>query len=75
MTARPRIRLPHFADDMWYSGSTKKLSAAMERYLTTEPPDLIPENLVGLVVPHAGHRFSGHVAGSGFGHLRPDDGL
>jgi AmmeMemoRadiSam system protein B len=44
----------------------------MDRYLTSEPPDFIPEQLLGLVVPHAGHRFSGHVAGSGFGHLTPD---
>ena len=71
MTVAPRIRQPRFADDIWYSSSPKKLSAAMERHLTTEPPDLIPENLVGLVVPHAGHRFSGRVAGSGFGYLKP----
>lgn len=72
MTATPRVRQPRFADDMWYSGSAKKLSAAIDRYLATEPPDLIPENLLGLVVPHAGHRFSGHVAGSGFGYLKPN---
>jgi AmmeMemoRadiSam system protein B len=57
---------------MWYSGSAKKLSAAIDRHLATEPPDFIPANLLGLVVPHAGHRFSGHVAGSGFGYLKPD---
>ncbi len=63
------IRQPQFADDMWYKADPAQLDLALQSYLSAEPPPFDPATLVGLVVPHAGHRFSGHVAGAGFAHL------
>jgi AmmeMemoRadiSam system protein B len=64
-----RVRQPQFADGMWYSGSASHLETSVQTYLNDAPTmDDIGE-IVGLVAPHAGHRFSGHVAGAGFGQL------
>lgn len=71
MNAKPsRIRQPQFADNMWYLADAVRLDTALQGYLSVEEPlPFEPESLVGLVVPHAGHRFSGHVAGAAFATL------
>ncbi len=64
-----RVRQPQFADGMWYSAAASQLEESVQRYLDAAPTDLELGDIVGLVAPHAGHRFSGHVAGAGFGQL------
>jgi hypothetical protein len=70
-TATLRIRQPQFADNAWYSADPAQLTANITQYLSPEPLPFEPEQLLGLVVPHAGHRFSGHVAGAAFAALQP----
>lgn len=64
-----RVRQPRFADDLWYRADPAHLDTALLGYLSADLPPFNPNNLVGLVAPHAGHRFSGHVAGTAFASL------
>jgi AmmeMemoRadiSam system protein B len=64
-----KIRQPRFADDRWYSSGTAQLQQDLREYLGNTPPNLPLEDLIGLVAPHAGHFFSGHVAGAAFATL------
>jgi AmmeMemoRadiSam system protein B len=64
------VREARFADGMWYQSDSAKLDAAVQSYLSQEIT-VSPARLMGLVAPHAGHRFSGHVAGAAFGGLQP----
>jgi hypothetical protein len=64
-----KIRRPHFADDMWYSSDGVQLQLDVQRYLVETTP--APTGLIGLVAPHAGYFFSGHVAGAAFAGLTP----
>jgi hypothetical protein len=64
-----RVRQPRFADDMWYSARAGQLEAEVQGYLADAPVTVEMGHIVGLVVPHAGLRFSGHVAGAGFAQL------
>jgi MEMO1 family protein len=54
----------------WYPGNREELARSVDRYL--EGADLSPRagNLIGLIVPHAGHRYSGAVAGAAFRLIR-----
>lgn len=71
-TAMTRIRQPQFADNAWYSADAPHLAASIAQFLAAAaPPPFAPEQLLGLVAPHAGHRYSGHVAGAAFAALRP----
>lgn len=65
-----RIRQPHFADGMWYGATPTQLQREIQGYLEQAPanPDL--GEVIGLVAPHAGHFFSGHVAGAAFASLK-----
>ncbi len=66
-----KIRQPRFADNQWYSAAAKQLQADIQTYLADTPPPPDLPNVVGLVAPHAGHFFSGHVAGAAFATLSP----
>jgi AmmeMemoRadiSam system protein B len=66
-----RIRQPRFADNRWYSASGSQLRTEVEGYLVEAAGEPNPAGLIGLVVPHAGHFYSGHVAGAAFAGLRP----
>ncbi len=66
-----KIRQPRFADGQWYSASAAQLQADIRGYLADAPPPPDLENIVGLVAPHAGHFFSGQVAGAAFACLSP----
>ncbi len=70
--ANLRIRQPHFADGRWYSADASQLETDIQNYLNDSPPALASDTLLGLVAPHAGHFFSGHVAGAGFAALSPN---
>lgn len=46
----------------WYPGEPGKLSAVVDGYLDDVPVVELPGELMALVVPHAGYRYSGPVA-------------
>ena len=54
----------------WYEGDPKMLARSVDGYLdSAQLPDLDGE-VVGVIAPHAGHRYSGSVAGYAFAALR-----
>jgi hypothetical protein len=55
---------------MWYSANPTQLATDVQTYLA-DPPTTINKP-IGLVAPHAGYFFSGHVAGATFGGLSPN---
>lgn len=65
-----RVRQPRYADDMWYSSVPPQLQADIQEYLDQAPP-AGAGHVIGLIAPHAGYLFSGHVAGAAFAGLRP----
>jgi AmmeMemoRadiSam system protein B len=55
---------------MWYPSEPELLGASVDRYLhEARLPDL-PGTVIGVLAPHAGHRYSGPVAGYAFACLR-----
>ena len=50
----------------WYPGSATELARSVDRYLAQAPAAPLAGTLVGLVVPHAGHQYSGLVAAHAF---------
>jgi MEMO1 family protein len=55
----------------WYPGNARELAATVDAYLGAArfpPPAGVP---VAIVAPHAGHRYSGPVAGYAFRAARP----
>jgi len=52
----------------WYSDNPTTLAQHMTHYMDV-PLQYAPQNLYGMLVPHAGHRFSGRVAGHAFRYL------
>lgn len=64
-----KIRRPRFADNRWYSSDKAQLERDVQGYLAEADP--APAGLMGLVAPHAGYLFSGHVAGAAFAGLTP----
>jgi AmmeMemoRadiSam system protein B len=58
---------------LWYEGDPKVLARSVDDYLDrAELPELDGE-VMGVVAPHAGHRYSGPVAGYAFAALRGRD--
>jgi hypothetical protein len=54
----------------WYTGDSTRLAESIDRYLReARLPELTGE-VVGVMAPHAGHRYSGAVAGYAFATLR-----
>lgn len=50
----------------WYPADAKQLEASIDSFLK-EAPDHIPDGeILGIIVPHAGHRYSGEVASHAF---------
>lgn len=48
---------------LWYEGDRRALARSVDAYLdAAQLPELAGE-VVGVVAPHAGHRYSGPVAG------------
>ena len=54
----------------WYPGNPAKLRASIEGYLADAPVPELPGQVVGLVVPHAGHVYSGRVAAHAFNAIK-----
>lgn len=69
--AQLRVRQPRYADDMWYSSVPPQLQSDILEYLNETPAQPEAGRPIGLVTPHAGYLFSGHVAGAAFASLVP----
>ncbi len=54
----------------WYPGSANRLSASIDGYIDIAKPPEIDGDVIALVVPHAGHIYSGPVAGYAFAAVR-----
>ncbi|NIS82404.1 MAG: AmmeMemoRadiSam system protein B [Anaerolineales bacterium] len=50
----------------WYPGQPEALSQSIDHYLQAAEPLQIDGEVIGLITPHAGHRYSGHVAAHAF---------
>ncbi len=64
MNIRPPIGGP------WYPNDPSLLARVVDGYLAAAPkPSIEPAAIRGLIVPHAGHRYSGAVAAHGYAAL------
>ncbi len=50
----------------WYPGNPTQLRQTIQGYLEDASPPDLPGEVVALVAPHAGYRYSGHVAAHAF---------
>lgn len=50
----------------WYIGNRESLAQSIDRRLRDSVIDPIPGSIVGVIAPHAGHRYSGQVAAHAF---------
>jgi len=66
LSARP----PVCADDRWYPASATALRREVNEYIERAPALDLPGDVVGLIAPHAGYFFSGHVAGASYRQVR-----
>jgi MEMO1 family protein len=69
MTAISDLR-PSPIAGTWYDASPQRLTRSVDEYIDqAELPDLEGE-VIGVIAPHAGHRYSGPVAGYAFAAMR-----
>lgn len=54
----------------WYPGNPQRLAASVDTYLDAAELPAIDGEVVAVMAPHAGHIYSGAVAGYAFGALR-----
>jgi hypothetical protein len=54
----------------WYEGNAKALSRSVDEFLTDAKLPELDGDVVGVIAPHAGHLYSGAVAGYAFAALR-----
>jgi AmmeMemoRadiSam system protein B len=54
----------------WYPGDPFQLARSVDRYLDSARLPEIEGRVLGVIAPHAGHRYSGAVAGHAFAALR-----
>ncbi|MCI0520629.1 MAG: AmmeMemoRadiSam system protein B [Chloroflexi bacterium] len=69
MNASSDIR-PSPIAGQWYSGDPARLAASVDGYIQAARLPEIQGEVVGVIAPHAGHRYSGPVAGYAFAALR-----
>ena len=50
----------------WYPGNREELRLSIEKYLREAPGEMSVEPVRAIVVPHAGHVWSGDIAAAGF---------
>ncbi len=55
---------------LFYDRLPGKLSETLESYVQAHPSLPAGTNIFGLVVPHAGYVYSGHVAGQAYAHVK-----
>jgi hypothetical protein len=73
-TPTTHVRPPAVAGS-WYPGEARALTRALEECLVRATPRALPGRVIGLVVPHAGLRYSGPVAAHAYAALRGRSGL
>jgi AmmeMemoRadiSam system protein B len=54
----------------WYPGQPERLAASVDSYIETAEVPEISGEVVAVIAPHAGHRYSGPVAGHAFAAVR-----
>ena len=54
----------------WYEGRPKILAAEIDHYLDQAELPELPGEVIAVIAPHAGHRYSGAVAGYAFAAVR-----
>lgn len=54
----------------WYEGQPQRLAASIDSYLNRAKNKPIQGKIIGLIAPHAGHRYSGPVAAHAFAAAR-----
>jgi hypothetical protein len=54
----------------WYEGRPKALAAEIDHYLDQAKLPELPGEVIAVIAPHAGHRYSGAVAGYAFAAVR-----
>jgi len=54
----------------WYPGDSNQLAASVDKYVDAARVPEIDGEVVGIIVPHAGHTYSGPVAGYAFKAIR-----
>jgi MEMO1 family protein len=55
---------------MWYEGNPRALSQVVDGYLDQAEIPALPGEVVAVISPHAGHKYSGPVAGYAFAAVR-----
>jgi AmmeMemoRadiSam system protein B len=55
---------------LWYEGDRRALARSVDAYLDAAQLPELEGEVVGVVAPHAGHRYSGPVAGYAFAAVR-----
>jgi len=71
--AKSSVRPPNCADDRWYPARPAVLRDDVSGYIERAPVLDLPGKIIGLVAPHAGYFFSGHVAGAAYRQVRGGD--
>jgi len=51
---------------MWYTADPKRLAQEVDDYISTAHLPALEGEVIGVVAPHAGHRYSGSTAGYAF---------
>lgn len=67
-----RIRRAQVAGS-WYPDDPQRLTAYLDKMLDEVTPPKLGGNVVALISPHAGYRFSGKAAATGYASLRGQD--
>ncbi len=62
------IRKPAVAGS-WYEDNPDKLRTSIKRYIENAKFAGVPGEVIGIISPHAGHLYSGPVAGYAFKHI------
>lgn len=68
--AKYAVRPPVCADDRWYPSSPEALHSEVSGYIERAQTLDLPGDVLGLIAPHAGYFFSGHIAGAGYRQVR-----
>lgn len=68
MAERPSVRdiRPSPIAGQWYPGAPQSLTASVDAFLADAPAPRVAGNIIGVIAPHAGHRYSGAVAAHAF---------
>src|SRR5689334_514 len=69
MSAIPSVR-PSALAGTWYEANPQALARAVDGYLDAARLPELPGRVLALVAPHAGHLYSGPVAGYAFAAAR-----